>query len=88
MNVLLAIVLLGCSEVDPEPEIERPLDAEIVDVLSWTRMRAHVEVLADDARGGRLPGSYGHRISRDYIEAEMKEIGLLPIGLDNTYLYP
>ena len=60
----------------------------VVNELSWTRMRAHVDVLADDARGGRLPGSYGHRISRDYIEAEMQEIGLLPIGLDQTYLYP
>ncbi len=88
MISLLPLLALACTTDPPEPGVDLPLDAAIVDQLSWKRMQAHTNVLADDRLGGRIPGSYGHHIARQYIEAEMGEIGLLPIGLDDSFLFP
>ena len=88
MISLLPLLALACNTEEPAPAVDLPLDAAIADQLSWKRMQAHTNVLADDRLGGRIPGSYGHHIARQYIEAEMQEIGLLPIGLDDSFLFP
>jgi hypothetical protein len=41
--------------------------------------RAHVAALASDAQGGRLTGSAGERQAGDYIIAQLKRIGALPL---------
>ena len=57
-----------------------------IDGISPEQMREDIVYLADDARGGRIPGSPGHLESRDYIAQRMEEIGLLPFGRDG-YLF-
>ena len=64
-----------------------PMDPAIVALVDPHRMKAHIDVLADDALGGRIPGSVGSQSARDYILGEMLEIGLEPIGIDGGFEY-
>ena len=79
------LLLLACTGSEPEDTavpLDPPLALDVVDQLDPSRMKAHTDVLADDAYGGRIPGSPGHVASRDYILGELTEIGLEPAGSD------
>jgi hypothetical protein len=87
------LALLGCGDgsVDTATDLgPPPLPATLTDQVDPHRIKAHVDVLADDATGGRIPGSIGAQMARDYIMGEMAEIGLQPLGLNGgfTYTYP
>jgi len=47
---------------------------------SAANIKAHMAFLADDARGGREAGSPGYEASADYVAAQMKALGLAPMG--------
>ncbi len=86
------LLLLACTKSAPdtatEVPLEYPLDLSITDQLDPVRMKAHVDVLADDAYGGRIPGSPGHVAARDYILGELTELGLQAAGTDGyAYAY-
>jgi hypothetical protein len=46
---------------------------------------ATVRYLADDALGGRLPGTDGERCAGDFIAARFAALGLAPAGPDGSY---
>ncbi|HJN74606.1 MAG TPA: M20/M25/M40 family metallo-hydrolase [Myxococcota bacterium] len=76
------LLWLACEEAPPETSIPTWLAPEVVDAVSMERVKAHVDVLADDSLGGRIPGSYGHSLAQDYLLGELQEIGLEPLGSD------
>ena len=79
-------LLLACNGGDPIDTATTPettADTTRADALSMTRVKAHVDLLAGDDFAGRTPGSDGHTAAREYILAEMLDIGLQPIGADN-----
>jgi len=80
---LLALALLACpSEEEPTPApLPRP-EPSAVDVVSPERMRDAVDLLADDALGGRIPGSPGHAVAKDWVVEQLTEIGLEPLGTE------
>jgi len=49
------------------------------------RAHAHVDWLADPARGGRYTGSPGFDESARYVADQFRSIGLEPLGNDGTY---
>jgi len=49
------------------------------------RAKAHVNYLADAARGGRYSGSAGYRDAAIYVADRFREIGLEPLGDDGTF---
>src|SRR5213593_3065985 len=49
------------------------------------RAKAHVDYLADEARGGRYSGSTGYRDAANYVADRFREIGLEPLGDSGTY---
>jgi Zn-dependent M28 family amino/carboxypeptidase len=55
--------------------------------ISARRLKAHVDLLAADELGGRIPGSVGHTKAREYIARQMKAVGLKPAGKDGGYLH-
>jgi hypothetical protein len=57
-------------------------EVDLVPYLSAERMRATVDTLAAPELGGRIPGSPGHRMARDYLTEQMTAIGLEPLGED------
>jgi len=50
-----------------------------------TRAKAHVDYLADAARGGRYSGSPGYREAATYVADRFREIGLEPLGDNGTF---
>ncbi|MEX1181928.1 MAG: M28 family peptidase [Gemmatimonadota bacterium] len=59
--------------------------AQEIDTLA---IRAHTRFLADDLLAGRGTGTAGERLAADYIQAQLKRIGLRPAGPDSSYLLP
>ena len=49
------------------------------------RAKAHVDYLADAARGGRYSGSAGYRDAATYVADRFREIGLEPLGDNGTF---
>jgi hypothetical protein len=49
------------------------------------KAKAHVEYLADAARGGRYSGSAGYRDAATYVADRFREIGLEPLGDNGTF---
>ncbi len=74
--MMVLLVCTGSTEDTGAPPLPTYLSAEVVADLSMTRVKAHVDVLADDSMGGRVPGSVGHAAARDYLAGEMQAVGL------------
>jgi hypothetical protein len=49
------------------------------------KAKAHVDYLADAARGGRYSGSAGYRDAASYVADRFREIGLEPLGDSGTF---
>jgi len=67
---LLAITLASC---DPAPENAAVANAPLIDSTTIDR---HIAELASDEYGGRLPFSTGEPLTLNYLEAELKKLGL------------
>jgi len=51
-------------------------------------VRTHVEYLASEELGGRMTGSEGERLAADYLIAELKEMGAVPLPGRDSFLVP
>ena len=87
MNYLLPlclasiILLAGCgadtaSSAENSAPASPPIDSTTID--------RHLAELASDKYGGRLPFSAGEALTLDYLEKELKALGLEP-GIGNSY---
>jgi hypothetical protein len=89
------IPVSGCSLTTPAPVSEDAPTAAASSQAPRTSTprisfdgelaRAHLLYLADPARQGRLTGSRGYDESAVYVAARFGELGLLPLGDENTY---
>ena len=71
--VSLFAAITACSQTESQvsqatPEVEK------------SRIKAHLEFLADDYLEGRDTGSRGYEIAANYVVAEFKKLGLKPAG--------
>ena len=91
MRLLPCCLIVACTRDQPTDSAENPGDPplaeDVLSVLSPERMQAHVNFLADDDLGGRMPGSVGHQQAIDYIHGELQDMGLQPLGLDDSFLH-
>ncbi|MBI3273055.1 MAG: M20/M25/M40 family metallo-hydrolase [Planctomycetes bacterium] len=69
------------------PTLTPPQEAAVLTV-SPHRLKEAIDFLAAPERGGRPSGSPGHRQARDWIRAQMAQIGLEPLGKDGDFLFP
>ncbi|MFT5679446.1 MAG: hypothetical protein ACI8RZ_000350 [Myxococcota bacterium] len=92
---MLTLLLAACNGSDPIDTStsadtgtdETTADTTRAAALSMTRIKAHVDLLASDDFAGRTPGSEGHTAAREYILAELLDMGLSPIGAED-YVHP
>jgi hypothetical protein len=87
---LIAAIVVSCASPAP-PAASPNASASIAAVAPATafdaaRAKAHVDYLADPARGGRYSGSAGYRDAAAYVADRFREIGLEPLGDRGTYL--
>ncbi len=71
LSLLVLILIISC-------QTSAPYDA----IKSLT---TDIQVLANDSLQGREVGTEGERMAADYLQARMKEIGLVPMGTDGFY---
>ena len=57
-----------------------------LDVINRSTAEAHIGFLADDDLEGREAGFRGGRIAGDYIVANLKSLGIDPVG--DSYYHP
>lgn len=85
----IAAILISCTV--PTPAQTTPSPSASIAVAPPTtsfdaaRAKAHVDYLADAARGGRYSGSAGYRDAATYVADRFREIGLEPLGDNGTY---
>jgi Zn-dependent M28 family amino/carboxypeptidase len=77
-----SFVLAGCIALLATP-VNATQDSE---QQLQSRLRAHIEFLADDLMLGRQPGSDGYNIAANYVSSQFRQMGLLPAGGDGGYL--
>src|SRR4029078_8413400 len=76
--VLLAAVVVA-------PVLAAPAASPSKPNLSATRIRAHVEFLADDALEGRAAGTRGYDVAAHYVASQMAQYGLEPAADDGSW---
>jgi hypothetical protein len=87
--VLAAALLWSCAIAAPPQNIASTSPSLGVPAAAATfdgaKAKAHVDYLADPARGGRYSGSAGYRDAAAYVADRFAEIGLEPWGDEGTY---
>ena len=94
MNRLIALTVVlasfGCASITPFPPAAAnrgrdgaPRSSELVREAS---VRAHMEFLASDALNGRASGSRDEWIAVTYVAAQLRRLGLEPMGDDGGYV--
>ena len=53
-----------------------------------TYLKSHVEYLSSDGLEGRRAGTQGEKLASEYITSKFKEVGLVPKGINNSFLQP
>ncbi|TMF80784.1 MAG: M28 family peptidase [Chloroflexi bacterium] len=82
-----AVAIAACTSPPPAPTT--PTASAVVVPAATTfdaaKAKAHVDYLADPARGGRYSGSAGYRDAATYVADRFREIGLEPLGDNGTF---
>jgi hypothetical protein len=87
---LIAAIVLSCTSTVPAATSPNVSPSAVVVAPRATefdaaRAKAHVDYLADKARGGRYSGSAGYRDAATYVADRFREIGLEPLGDNGTF---
>ncbi|MCE9602822.1 MAG: M28 family peptidase [Gemmatimonadetes bacterium] len=86
---LVALPLSGAAQSAPKvnrygnPPTMRP--APTAAAISARDLQIRLYQFADDSMQGRQVGRFGNKKGTDYIAAEMKRLGLVPMGDNGTY---
>jgi hypothetical protein len=86
--VMAVVVALGaCGDNELPVQQESPLDARqvAVDSISGAEIRTHMEVLAADEMLGREAGTADYDKAADYVAAQFRQLGLLPMGDGSSF---
>ncbi len=88
-TVTVALAFGACSL--PGPVTSSPTASASAVVIApatafdAAKAKAHIDYLADAARGGRYSGSAGYRDAATYVADRFREIGLEPLGDNGTF---
>ena len=81
-----AALVAGAALPSATPFARLSAETETAERFSGSRVRAHVEFLADDLLEGREAGTRGYDLAARYVTAELKALGLEPAGDEGSYL--
>ena len=82
-----AIAFGACTAAGPNPSSPTASSVLVAPATEFdaAKAKAHVDYLADPARGGRYSGSAGYRDAATYVADRFREIGLEPLGDNGTF---
>jgi hypothetical protein len=78
--LVLAVVACDRAEQGEDSDIDLAIGS-----VTGAEIRAHMEVLASDDMQGREAGTVGFQKAADYVAAQYRRIGLLPLGDAQSY---
>ena len=86
-TVTAAIAFGACTPPGPNANSPTASAVAIAPAAAFdaAKAKAHVDYLADPARGGRYSGSAGYRDAATYVADRFREIGLEPLGDNGTF---
>lgn len=88
--ICLSTSLIGCNVKDrssiPEPGDHKVRALEAIS--SAHAIKAHMSFLADDLLQGRDAGSRGEALSALYVASEFEQLGLQPMGEQQSFIQP
>ncbi len=84
------MLLAGCSASQPSVQNTAPTtDTEALlkyqEEISEDFMKKHLSVFASDSLEGRETGTRGEEMAADYLAEQYSEMGMEPVGDNNTY---
>lgn len=79
MKYILSLLLL-CSQVSFAQKLSKS------DKKTIANLKTHISYLADDKLEGRRTGTAGEKLAYEYISAQFKNAGLVPIQADGNFL--
>jgi hypothetical protein len=88
VTIAAAIAVAACTtsvRPTPSPSASPSIVVAPTTAFDAVKAKAHVDYLADPARGGRYSGSAGYRDAATYVADRFREIGLEPLGDNGTY---
>src|SRR5438034_9785059 len=86
--LLVLAIAISCDLPTPAPSSPTPSSALVAPAATEfdaAKAKAHIDYLADPARGGRYSGSAGYRDAATYVADRFREIGLEPLGDNGTF---
>jgi hypothetical protein len=77
-----AIALSGCVIIDATADVDLDTGstAQVTASVPASAIEAHIRFLSDDRMEGRAAGERGYQLAVNYVEAQYRQIGLLPGG--------
>jgi Zn-dependent M28 family amino/carboxypeptidase len=81
----LALCLCSLPAMAAKPAPANPVDAALKKIDADSVLE-HITALASDEFEGRAPGTHGETITIDYLQQQLKKLGLEPGNPDGTYL--
>lgn len=88
--IALAGALSACSQGQTDNAVNGGEAAETTAAaaISASRIRAHIEFLADDLMEGREAGTRGYDLAAGYVVSQFRLLGLDPAGVEGSYFQP
>jgi hypothetical protein len=87
--VTASLALGACSSAGPAATSPTASSSAVLvapaTAFDAAKAKAHVDYLADPARGGRYSGSAGYRDAATYVADRFRDIGLEPLGDNGTF---
>src|SRR5262245_30323755 len=85
--LFLCLVACACSRSpDDAPPTVSSGTSPTLPAFDASRMLEHIRVLSSDEFDGRAPGTKGEDLTVNYLEEQLKRIGLAPGNADGTYV--
>src|SRR6185437_13273064 len=81
VSLLLLLILISCSSLNPEARMQNALNAISADTLL-----SEIKTLSSDEFEGRKPGSEGEKKTVSYMEDQFRKLNLKPGNPNGTYL--
>ncbi len=85
--LFVAGTLAACAQPDPPPAPSQT-GGPAPSPLNRTVLFSDVQYLSSDGLQGRLTGSPGNRIARDFIARRFADLGLTPVDSEYTHPFP
>jgi len=80
-NLLAALALCACAAHAAAPSLD-----DAVNKIDGDSVLEHIKALSSDEMEGRAPGTHGEALAIDYLQQQLKKLGLEPGNPDGTYV--